>query len=395
MEPLFTMIIFGTLILFGFLSAYLFTRTKIPDSLILMLSGALLAKLGIVDPSSFTPFMGLMASVALAIILFDAGMGMDVESIVEKLTSAFYLGLFGFFLTSFILAGIFHYLLQLPLIFALLLGFSVGGSSAAIVIPMAASLNMENGKLALLSLESTITNVLEVVFGLSVAQLILRVNSDWRSALSIIFSSFSTGIVLGVIAALLWIRLLKKARGKPYSYMITLGALFILYGLTEMVGGSGALASLTFGFILGNSREITRLLHLPQVPATRFAQFHEEISFLVRTYFFLFIGTVLPVPTNTLFWGVAILAAAGIILGRIISLKALDLDMELLPFIPRGLNEAVLGVIYTTMGLPYSGDIFLIISLIIILTNILSAPLLKWMVKEKTKEEKEKEKRGK
>ncbi len=380
MDPLIIMMLFGAFLFLGFLASYTFTRTKIPDSLFLILLGLLMSQ--VVDTSRFLSIAGLAASVALAVILFDAGLNTDMRSMMAGLVSSLYLGIIGFILSSAVLTAIFHYSMHYPLIYALLYGFSLGGGSAAIVIPMAESLKLDTEKTTLLGLESTTTNILEVVFGLSIAQLILKSSIDPRLALSTIFSSFSIGIVLGTVTGFVWIKILKQLRGKPYSYMLTLALLFILYGFTETVGGSGALAALTFGFLLGNSKEITKLMHLPRVSTGRFAQFHDEIAFLIRTYFFLFLGTVLRIPSRPETWAIALLATVGLLVARAIAITILRMDAKLIAFLPRGLNEAVLGVMYTTMGIEHSSEMLLLISLIIIFSNLISAPLLHFLFRK-------------
>jgi NhaP-type Na+/H+ or K+/H+ antiporter len=74
--------------------------------------------------------------------------------------------------------------------------------------------------------------------------------------------------------------------------MITLAALLLLYGGVEYMGGSGAMAALVFGIVIGNKEEFGRLFriqtkfHLDE----RIVQFHSELSFLIRTFFFVLLG---------------------------------------------------------------------------------------------------------
>jgi cell volume regulation protein A len=76
--------------------------------------------------------------------------------------------------------------------------------------------------------------------------------------------------------------------------MLTIAILFVLYGVTEVAHGSGAMASFIFGLILGNHAELAKRLHLKPsfVVDERIKQFHSELSFVVRTFFFVFLGLV-------------------------------------------------------------------------------------------------------
>ena len=90
----------------------------------------------------------------------------------------------------------------------------------------------------------------------------------------------------------LWLNVLTRLEGKPFSFMITIAALFLLYAFVEFIEVSGAVAALIFGLVLSNKDEIARILKIRTglVFDENIKQFHSEVSFLVRTFFFVYLG---------------------------------------------------------------------------------------------------------
>gem|GEM_PF-6287262 len=79
------------------------------------------------------------------------------------------------------------------------LGFLLGGTSAAIVITLGKRLGLDPKTQTLLELESTITNIYNVVFVLAFLQFILTPNPDWTVPVKSILSAFSVSIVFGIL----------------------------------------------------------------------------------------------------------------------------------------------------------------------------------------------------
>ncbi len=371
----------GLLVFFGFLANIGFSRTLIPDSLLLVLMGLLLNQLGLVNASDFLPFAGFAASLAVAVILFEAGLNLDIKSIASELASALNLGTLSFLFSSAFITLAVHFTLGWNFLLSMLVGFLLGGTSAAIVIPIAQSLKLSDNQLALLGLESTVTNMYNVVFALSVAQLIKEATISVENAANAVLASFSIGAVLGAVAGYFWIQALRKLRGMPFSYMLTLAFLFIVYGITEFARGSGAVAALVFGLLLGNMRALTRVFPIKTVSPSKFVQFHEEITFLIRTYFFLFLGIILQIPKNVLLWKGAFGILLAALIGRFLAVKLLKLDLLYATLIPRGLSEAVVASLLIQMQLPHAYEIVQLVGLTILLTNLLTAILLRFHIK--------------
>jgi cell volume regulation protein A len=85
-----------------------------------------------------------------------------------------------------------------------------------------------------------------------------------------------------------------KIRKEQFSYIVTLAVVFLIYSFTEQWwGGAGALSCLTFGLVLGNGKKILKMLKYSKEGFEmdiETKQFHSLFSFVIRTFFFVYLG---------------------------------------------------------------------------------------------------------
>ena len=111
-----------------------------------------------------------------------------------------------------------------------------------------------------------------------------------------------------------------------------------------------------------------------------------EFEFIIRTFFFVFIGMIAILSVDYLIFAVAVTAA--LLLLRLIEVNPLILRVSksyrnlTYSLMQKGLGVAVLSSIYYGLGLPYSTEIFSVSFTIIILSNIISAVLIRWSSKQ-------------
>ncbi len=292
----------GGIIAVGFAAGLIFERTRVPDLLILIFLGLFL---GPVSATLFgislvplavlqyvTPFF---TTVALMIILFDGGLNLQLMEIARFLGVAGLQTGLAFVTTVFVTAFVTVAVLGYPWPVGLLLGAILGGTSSAVVIGVVRPLRASAEVKVILTLESVLTDVLCVVTVLALIELLQ--GGPGASVISVFSSlgrSFLVGIGVGLAFGFGWVLLLRRLEGKPFSYMLTVAVLFVAYATGELAGGSGAMPAFTLGLVLGNHRIVERRLGLRSrsVVDERIKQFHGEISFVVRTFFFVFLGVV-------------------------------------------------------------------------------------------------------
>ena len=381
-------LIVSALIFIGFLANYFFDRTRIPDSLILILLGILLGPVAnalfpgsivaqIFHPQAFEQFAGLMASIAIMVIMFETGLTLDIKRVLDEAPRSLLYATAHYFTTALISAAVAAFLFGWDPLFALLLGFLLGGTSAAVVIPLGRRLGLDPEDRTLLELESTITNVYNVILVMAVAQYILTPSTDWRYPIQSILAAFSISIVFGLLVGYFWQKVLKRLQTAPFSYMLTFAVLMAFYAFMTEFGGNGPLFALVFGLTLTNVHLISPLRMVNVI------QLHREISFFIRVFFFVFLGVIFKFSANTLHWVFAGILSLVSLLARYVAARRMNIKsaVKFAALIPRGLGEAVLSALLLQMfsgteHMPVIKDIVQIVSITIIVTNFLSSAMV-------------------
>jgi len=301
------LILGGSIIVIGFLGNYVFERTGFPDMLLLIVLGMLLGPLtGLVDSSSIMDLAPYLAALALVFILFDGGMVMNIYRVFSESPRAAVLAVAGFAISVIATTLFMMYIVipDVPLSYSVLFGTILGGSSSIAVISLVSRIKVSEKCSTILSIESAITDILCIVFSLVIIEIILKgVSVDLTTIGQSIASRFSTGAVLGVIFGLIWLSTLKRIAKASYAYMLTLAVVLLAYAFSEFLGGSGSLCSLLFGIMLGNEKEIYRILRMERPPNTAvdvgLKRFESEVAFLLRTFFFVYIGLIVTIGNVT------------------------------------------------------------------------------------------------
>ena len=379
----------GIFILIGYVSDYIFRRFGLPDIIILIAIGVMLGPIfGVIERVDIIDFAPLLSALVITIILFDGGLNMNYERVLKGSGRAMIIAVTGVVLTMIVTMLVTVRTLGWEPEMGLLMGAIIGGTSAAIVIPLANKIHSNQKTSTLLTLESAYTDVIVIMVVLAVIQIItIQTSPDVLGFVSRgIINGFLIGAAVGIIIGLAWMRAL-IAMKTAYEDILTLAIAFVLYGITEFLGGSGPVAALAFGITFGNASKIFRSLkhELPHVRNSTIEvsakKFHSQISFMVRAIFFVFLGLIISVSTITMIIAGIIIALA-LFFARIgaswISTyrdPELRKDMWLISFmLPRGLAAAVaaqLPLLYNIEGASVFTDIaFVVIVVTVAITGI-------------------------
>ena len=352
----------GALIFLGNVFNRVFALTKIPDILLLIIIGILIGPiLGLVSPLDFGIVGPLFATVTLAVILFEGGLHLKVETIRSAFGGTITLTLVSFIATWLITAGILYSLHYLDLLPALMLGAAVGGTSSAVVIPMIEYLQLNRESHAILALESAVTDVLCIVVLLALLDVYQLGELNVPYITLRLVSTFLVAGILGMIGGVAWSMLYPKLKTIK-SIFLTPAFLFIIYGLVSLAGFSGAIAALAFGITLGNlhSFRITKLLpasHIEQAELTPHENiFLSQLVQILKTFFFIYVGLSI-ILTDTQALKIGLVITLILFLFRILivhffiprTIPVWDASIMAV-MIPKGLAAAVLAAIPLQMG---------------------------------------------
>jgi len=379
-----SLVVGGLIIILGFLGVQVFESTKIIEIPLLLLIGFLIGPiLHLVNPAVLSSLAGYVGALALLVILFDSGLKTKIETIAgsagETLVETFSI----FIVTLFLLTVLLHYVFGYSIGQAALFSAIVDGTSAAVVLVIIPKLSINEDVKTVLSMESVITSPLQIIIVISIIGMMTSSSVGINNTLNALLGEFSIAFVIALIVGVIWLKILKNISKKPFAYMLTLAVALMLYGFNEMISASGAIAVLVFALIIGNGAGIWKALKMEGEFKTpeNFKDFQTEITFFVKTFFFVYLGILIqPQFFNATSIIIALSITVIIIASRVITLKFfvmkiyknLQGSLELMAgMMPRGLTEAVLVVLPASFGIqiPYLLEIAF---LVIIFTNIIT-----------------------
>ena len=388
----------GILIFAAHLFEAVFRKTKIPDVLLLVIIGLLLGPLfGVATPTHFGSIGPAFTTITFILILFEAGIGIKISTLRNTYKETLILSIVSFVVTVVAVAVAVYFLTELGMVRSLILAVVVGAISAAIVIPMLDYLKINSNSKAIVMLDSSISDVFSVIGTLSlieIAGLADITTFDVGLALGKIVASFTLAIMVGMISALGWSFLLNKVRSLQNSIFTTVAIVFVVFGLTEWLGYSGAIASLAFGIMLGNVGTLnvvglqTRFnVSISELNSTEKA-FFSELVFILKTFFFVYMGISLQLA----YWRLILVGLALTVIIYIVRLPVVKFSLKkttplmdattIAILIPRGLAAAVMASIPFQQGIS-GGEIIQNTAYAIILASILMTSLLLILI-EKT-----------
>ncbi len=371
----------GVVIFLGVAGEAFFKKTGIPDVAFLMIFGVIIGPvLGIIQPEAVIQVVPYFAALALIIIMFDGGLNLDIKHIVKTAHFSVTLAVLGFILSVVIITLAAHFALGWLWLESILLGSIVGGSSSAIVFGLVRNIKISEEMKSMLSFESALTDILAMIAAFVLFEAVLIGHFDLQTLQETLGRAVIVGLVLGFGVGIPWMYVSTKLGNAQHAYMLTLGILFVLFFLANSFGESGALTALVFGLMLGNKKHLSRILKFKLPKIEMDDPTHNQLTFLVRSFFFVFVGLLASFgQIEYVVFGILITVV--VYFGRKFVVKVTltkrfsKLDRAVTnSMIPRGLAAAVLATYPITMGIPnaeaYPQIIFFIILSSVIITTI-------------------------
>ncbi len=405
----FIIVFLGLLIFSSHLFNALFSKTKIPNLLLLLIIGIIVDPiLNLVPDGFFGEFGNVFTTITLIVILFESGTSLKFSQLKKGFLPAITITLINFFVAVGITAALTSIFLGLGKLSALFIGVVIGGTSASVVIPMVKQLKLGSAPQTILYLESALSDVLVLVIGLALLEGMKAGEIDLVSVAAKMSASFLFAAAFGIGGGILWSFMLKHVRSIKTSMFTTFAFVFVLYGLVEFFGFNGGIAALSFGIMLGNSKNINKsssFKKIFQMSTVELSEnemdFFSEIVFILQTYFFVYIGMNIKFG-NFYTYAVGFFLVVIIIILRPLSItlisKANDSLKEkvtLAIMTPKGLVAAVLASLPIQFGFPdaaiiqdigYSVVFFsiLIVSMLVIFMDKFTLYLIKGIRKKES-----------
>ncbi|MFI4920276.1 MAG: cation:proton antiporter [Gammaproteobacteria bacterium] len=358
--------------LIGTFGEEVFTRTRVPDVIWLILAGILLGPvLGLVSRAQLLSVAPYFSALTLVFVLFEGGCRLDLVQLYRATPRSVLLSVLTFAFSTVGVMLVSRIMVEAGLLPAdwtwrqeLLTGAIVGGTSPIVIMSAIARVKVPVEAANMISLESALSDVLCIVMVTSLVG-IFQSGAAMGMPWGTLVRSLSLGIMLGAAGGALWLLALNWLKQNEHAYPITLSALLLLYVLVDGAGGSGALGVLAFAVVVGNAGHIGKMIKLDTLLELHddVRGFHSQMVFIVKSFFFTFIGAMLGPPWSLTIAGV--LLALVLLMARypgawIAMLKSsLDKPQRRLVFlsVPRGVAAGVLATLPVAAGIPDMQDL--------------------------------------
>jgi Na+:H+ antiporter len=260
--------------------------TRVPDIIVLLLIGVGLGPvLKWVDPSHFQDMIRVLGMLALILILVEGGVELRLKEAIRYSPGGLLLAIVSYAFTVGMVAVVVRLTLHMTWLDSSLLGAVLGSTSAAVVLPAIQQIDAPEPLKVTLTLESSLGEIIAVLtvgtlMGLDGAQPLVE------GLITGFGHHVLIDVAVGIAAGVAWSRLLPILADQRFTNALNLGTVLGVFAVGRYLGGSGLLAELVFGLTLANLPRTPRMTRQGE----RMLAFHSELTFLVRSFFFVLLG---------------------------------------------------------------------------------------------------------
>ena len=422
-----SLLVAGTLLLIGFAAALAFHRFRIPDFIVLLLLGAGLSQVpfapfgpGLLP--SLGPLLPVFTQLTIAFILFEGGLSLRLRESSGSLLSILTHSVCAMVTTAALTWALLLYGFGLSNATALVVAIAFAGPSASVALSFASRMRISAQAESAIVLEGVLTNVIAVVG-------VLVVLAWYANPGNFLFLPYIGQVViaaaLGTALGFGWGRVVTRLAQQRFVYIATLALAIVVYAAAQgFLAENGAVAVFVFGIALGHERsaregrrraaktkrvlppdedlllELTQFVEAtsgvaaatpgPSKPTQALRSFQSEITFALRTFFFVYLGLLLVAEWQGLGAVVAALfVVAAFALGRLPSTGLLGWGLAWYPRdtravfanMARGMTDVVLVLYAAQSGILPPSDVHFvlgIIPMVVLIAAFVSAGLVVW-----------------
>jgi len=276
----------GLLLLLGIMSSKLSSRLGVPVLVLFLLLGMLAGSEGIggIEFENYQLAHGI-GTVALAMILFDGGLGTSIDAIRIVWKPSLLLATVGVLITAVITGMAAAMILGISWLEGLLLGSIVASTDAAAVFSVMRSGGMRLPKRleALLEIESASNDPMAIFMTIGCIEILLGDMTPGPDLIGLFVSQMAVGSLFGLAGGYAGAWMINRIDLTSAGLYPVLGSAMglLTYGLTVHFGGSGFLAVYVAGVVIGNR---------PLVFHRGILLYHDAIAWLSQIVMFVVLG---------------------------------------------------------------------------------------------------------
>jgi len=236
---------------------------RIPGIVLLLAAGVLLGPdmAGVVQPQSLGPALQVLVGYAVAIVLFEGGMNLDLRRLRRSAHSIRQLVTVGALVTAAGGAISARLLLQWSWTLSVLFGTLVIVTGPTVVTPLLRRLRLKKRLATVLEAEGVLIDAIGAIIAVVTLEIVLHPASGIFAATAQSFASrLILGALFGLVSGFLIARLLHSERLVPEGFdnVLVLSLILVLYQVSNtMLSESGIVSVTVAGLVVGNSKTRT------------------------------------------------------------------------------------------------------------------------------------------
>ena len=247
---------------FGLLAQVLAHRWRIPAIFLLLVFGILLGQdvIGLERPDELGDGLGILVKLAVAIILFEGALNLNIKSLKLKAKEVRNLVTVGVLVSWGAITLITHYVAKFEWPLAILFGALMTVTGPTVIQPLMRRINIPHTVKTVLEAEAVLVDPIGAILAIDVLDVIVGNSlSGSVGVTGIIWAYFGRiliGVVVGAAGAFLLARLLKNRSLVPIelSNLVALACVWATFGLAEWIEGeAGIMAVVVMGFVAQNA----------------------------------------------------------------------------------------------------------------------------------------------
>ncbi len=285
----------GIILATGTFTGFIARLLKVPDVVLFLLAGIALggAGFGIIDVKVDSTLNQLLLIFGSCYILFDGGASVRLSVLKNVWPTLLIISTIGVLISTFVTAYAAQYLLDLPFIFALLLGAVIASTDPATLVPVFRQVKVRAKVAQTVMSESAFNDAMGAILTFTILG-IATSNSDFsigNSLISLLHQSILGligGAVLGYLAALL-IAHEKYSFLAEYAPVVTIMSVAAAYLSVDSLNASGFMAVFVFGLVLGNKDMFG--FKMSKSDEHKLEDFILTTSLIMRIFIFVLLGS--------------------------------------------------------------------------------------------------------
>ena len=249
-------LLWGVTVSSGAAARFLAAKSEFPGVVLLLLSGLLIGRsgLGWVEPLDLGSGLGTVVGLLVSLVLFDGGLnlrlpGDTIKATVQRIAALrLLISLGGGLLAAHCLAGLSW---SLAAVFSAI----VLATGPTVVTPLVRQIRLAPPLGEVLEAEGLVLEPIGAVLALLLLELVLGNLHGWREVMLGLLYRLGGGVLIGASVGWLLSELLRRLKPdqlKGLPLQLSLGLLFLMYGVSEWLLPESALpASVAAGIVVG------------------------------------------------------------------------------------------------------------------------------------------------